>query len=300
MIIVLLVYVLSTQEKNLRSSLHTIRHADSSDIFLGIGLALATFFVAATIYQALALHPLRYRRTLLIQVASGFTNRLLPAGLGGIGLIAQYLRTQKHTTSEAVTVVGVDNIVGIIGHFMLFFVTVVLANVSSTAVHGPHISWIFVVASILVLAFFGLQRHIREAIQKFFTSIGHDLKGYWHHPIKLMLAFLSSLLLTVLYVGTLWACARGVGAALSFPKILVVFTAGSLLGNATPTPGGLVGVEAGLFGGFVAYGVSSGAALAAAILYRLLTYWLPIVPGVVAFWIAQRKFNLLLGPAKAR
>jgi uncharacterized membrane protein YbhN (UPF0104 family) len=296
--IVLLGYVLITQVKSLSPSLHIIRHARSEYVLLGTLATVATFFVAALMYQLLALHRLSYPKTLLTQVASGFTNRLLPAGLGGMGLIAQYLRTQKHTTSEAVAVVGMDNVIGIIGHFSLFFVAIALANVSFTAVHLPHVSLFWLAALLVVVLFLGCIRRVRTGVVKALQHIWHDLASYRRHPVKLALALANSLMLTMLYVSILWVCAYAVNADLSFPKILVVFTAGSIVGNATPTPGGLVGTEAGLFGGFAAYGLSNGTALAAALLYRLLTYWLPILPGIIGFWAVQRKLNLFLG-AKA-
>src|SRR5581483_9785 len=284
-IIVLSGYLVLTQVKSLRPSLAIIRHARPLFVLLGVIGMMMTLFVAAVIYQLLALHKLHYRKTLLIQVASGFTNRLLPAGLGGIGLIAQYLRRQKHSTSEAITVIGMDNLIGVVGHFCLFFVAIGFSNVSSNTLSLPHISEIalLITASAALLVY--SMKRVRRYLRRLLGQIARDLGRYKQHPFKLSLAICNSLLLTILYVGILWASARAVGIALSFPKVLVIFTAASIIGNATPTPGGIVGTEAGLFGGFLAYGFSGGTALAAALLYRLLTYWLPILPGVIGFWV---------------
>jgi uncharacterized protein (TIRG00374 family) len=292
-ILVLLGDLLITQIKSLDPSLRIIRHANMGFLLLALLSTVATFFVAGLMYQLLALHRLQYGRTLLIQLASGFANRLLPAGLGGICLIAQYLRTQKHSGSEAVTVVGMDNVIGIIGHFSLFFVLVAAGNVSFTAVHVPHASRFTLLALVLFLASLALLKRVRTAVKHAVGQVSYDLKSYKHQQLQLFLAFCNSLLLTVLYVSILWASSYAVGAELPFAKVLVVFTAGSIIGNATPTPGGLVGTEAGLFSGFVAYGLSDGTALASALLYRLFTYWLPILPGVVAFLVAQRRHKLI-------
>jgi uncharacterized protein (TIRG00374 family) len=70
-------------------------------------------------------------------------------------------------------------------------------------------------------------------------------------------------------------------------QALLVLTAGVAGGTLTPTPGGLLGVEAGLIAGFAAFGISTADALAAALLYRLLTYWLALVGGFIAFVYAQ-------------
>ena len=57
----------------------------------------------------------------------------------------------------------------------------------------------------------------------------------------------------------------------------------------TPTPGGLGGVEAGLVAGLVAYRVASADALAAVLVYRLVSYWLMLAIGAAAFVIAERR-----------
>jgi undecaprenyl-diphosphatase len=83
--------------------------------------------------------------------------------------------------------------------------------------------------------------------------------------------------------------ARSFGVWLELPQLFLVYTGGVLLGAAVPTPGGLAGVEAGLVGGFMAYGVGSTTAIAIALAFRLATYWLPILPGLTAFAIYRRR-----------
>jgi uncharacterized membrane protein YbhN (UPF0104 family) len=53
---------------------------------------------------------------------------------------------------------------------------------------------------------------------------------------------------------------------------------------ASPTPGGLVAMEAALVAGLTALGSSTGAAVAGVLAFRLLSYWLPMLPG----WLAHR------------
>ncbi len=292
-VIVLLGVLVITQFKSLSPSLKSLKSANLDYVLLGLLITAATFLVAAEMYMLLTMRKLQFGKTLLIQIASGFTNRLLPAGLGGMSLIAQYLRTEEHTTSEAVAVVGADNIIGIIGHFFLFFLVIFTANVSSTSIHLPQIPKADVIVLLVAIILLGLIKRVRTRIAAALTKVGRDLGTYRKRPGRIILAFCNSLLLTILYVSILAVCAYAVGTHLSFQKVLVVFTAGSIIGNATPTPGGLVGTEAGLFGGFVLYGLSNQDALAAALLYRLLTYWLPIAPGLLAFWFAQRKLRLI-------
>jgi undecaprenyl-diphosphatase len=72
--------------------------------------------------------------------------------------------------------------------------------------------------------------------------------------------------------------------------VFIIFSIGVLAGTVTPTPGGVVGAEAGLAAALVAYGVPAASAIAIALLYRLVTYWLPMVPGFVVFLAIRKKY----------
>jgi uncharacterized protein (TIRG00374 family) len=70
--------------------------------------------------------------------------------------------------------------------------------------------------------------------------------------------------------------------------VLVVAYFVGTLANTLPLPGGIGGVEGGMVGAFVAFGVSPELALVAVIAYRGFAFWLPIVPGVIS-WITLRR-----------
>jgi hypothetical protein len=56
-----------------------------------------------------------------------------------------------------------------------------------------------------------------------------------------------------------------------------------MLVNTLPLPGGIGGVEGGLIGAFLAFGVNPSLAVLAVLAYRTISYWLPTVPGVIAY-----------------
>jgi uncharacterized protein (TIRG00374 family) len=94
--------------------------------------------------------------------------------------------------------------------------------------------------------------------------------------------------LTLFNVLCLEYSAAAVGIHLSFITYFIIFTIGAGARNITPTPGGLGGFEAGLVGGFIAYGINSDDALAAALLFRLVSFWLPLVLGLISFVFVQK------------
>ncbi len=80
----------------------------------------------------------------------------------------------------------------------------------------------------------------------------------------------------------------GVGPELGTIEFVRVFFIVTLLGSFVPTPGGVGVMEAGLTGALVAAGAAPSAALAAVLVYRLITYVMPIVIGAALYVVWRR------------
>jgi uncharacterized membrane protein YbhN (UPF0104 family) len=80
----------------------------------------------------------------------------------------------------------------------------------------------------------------------------------------------------------LWAALHAFGAPPP-PAVLVMSYFVGQLGNTLPLPGGIGGVEGGMVGALVAFGEPAGLALAAVLTYRAFAFWLPTLPGAVAY-----------------
>ena len=68
-----------------------------------------------------------------------------------------------------------------------------------------------------------------------------------------------------------------------------MYLGASIIAAAAPTPGGLGAMEAALVAGLTGVGMEPGIAVAAVLSYRLLTYWLPILPGWLSFHYLERR-----------
>jgi uncharacterized protein (TIRG00374 family) len=86
---------------------------------------------------------------------------------------------------------------------------------------------------------------------------------------------------------TLLAAVAAVGAGARPGLVLLAFCAAQILAQIPATPGGLGFVEAGLTAMLVLAGVDAGAAVLATFAYRLVSYWLPLPVGLVA-WVLHR------------
>jgi uncharacterized membrane protein YbhN (UPF0104 family) len=88
-------------------------------------------------------------------------------------------------------------------------------------------------------------------------------------------------------IAVLWASFEAFGDSPPIAVLIVGFFVG-MLGNLLPLPGGIGGVDGGMIGAFAAFGVDSGLALVAVLTYRGFTFWLPTIPGIVAFLALRR------------
>ena len=86
------------------------------------------------------------------------------------------------------------------------------------------------------------------------------------------------------------ACLRAVGAQPDPSLVLLAYVAAALLGMIPFTPGGLGFVEAGLTGLLALAGVGASAAVVATLAYRLVSFWLPIPAGGVAYGVFRRRY----------
>ena len=89
----------------------------------------------------------------------------------------------------------------------------------------------------------------------------------------------------------LLAALAAVGAEAPASVLLLAYVSSAFLAMIPITPGGLGFVEAGLTGTLVLAGVSAGDAALAVLLYRLLSYWMPIPAGGVAYLLHRRRFH---------
>ncbi len=85
----------------------------------------------------------------------------------------------------------------------------------------------------------------------------------------------------------LWAMFHAFGSPPPFTVIWMAYFIG-MLGNLLPLPGGLGGVEGGMIGAFAAFGVSLDLAVLAVLSYRGISFWLPTIPGGVAYFQLRR------------
>ncbi len=291
----LLLYLIVAGFTGLSDSVEAVRTARPSLVLLAAICVGMSYVCAALTYRLLAARRLVFRQLLLLQISGGLVNRLLPAGLGGLGVNAYYLKRHGHTLTQATAIVTLNNLLGFIGNVLLVAGIVMFAPPHvSIRVHISSQQLGLILAGLLVvsLALRIIARRYGRKMRLY--KIKSQLQAYFHllvrRPVATGGALVSSLALTSLHVSGLYLVLQALSVHGSWAAALLAISGGTIVAALVPTPGGLGGAEAGIAGMLVACGIPLAMATTAAILYRGLTYWLPLLPGYVALRIVEKRY----------
>lgn len=258
-----------------------------------LGAAL-TYVGAALNLIGFVPERLSFARTVLAQVAASFVKLVAPAAVGGVALNTRYLQRAKIRPGLAVASVGASQLTTGVLHIAMLLTFGYISGTERTPSLSPSRTVIggVLVAAVLVLvvtAIPALRKFVAERLRSLFAGVVPRMLDIIQQPRRLLTGIGGFLLLTASFVLCLDASVRAFGGELSLASVAVVFLAGNALGSAAPTPGGVGAVELALASGLTAVGMDFDTALMATFLFRLLTFWLPVLPGWVSFSYLTRK-----------
>ncbi|WP_404962840.1 YbhN family protein [Streptomyces sp. 147326] len=265
-----------------------------------VGAALAfsalTYFAAAMSLLGFVPERVPFLRTVVAQVAGSFVKLVAPAAVGGVALNTRFLQRAGVRPGLAVASVGASQLFGLASHILLLLSFGYLTGTEKTPEMTPSRA---VIAGLLTVAVLVLvvtavpfmRKFVVTRVRALFAGVVPRMLDVLQRPKKLMTGIGGMLLLTGCFVMCLDASIRafGGGEAISYASIAVVFLAGNALGSAAPTPGGMGAVETTLTLGLIAAGLEKEVAISAVLLFRLMTFWLPVLPGWISFNFLTRK-----------
>ncbi len=274
-----------------------LKSADWGWCLVALALSAVTYAGATLSLSGFVAERLGFLRTALVQLAGSFVTLVTPAAVGGVALNVRYLQRRKVPPPVAVASVAVSQVVAFVLHILMLTTFAAIAGAGTSKPIRPPTWAYFVVAGLLalaggVLALPAGRRLVRARLSPTFRQVLPRLVEIAQHPRKLAQALGGALMLSLAYIACLAACVAAFGHSVPFAKIGVVYLTGSALGSIIPTPGGLGAVETALTVGLTTAGVPSGVALSAVLLFRLLTFWLPVPFGWAALNLLQRRHDL--------
>lgn len=157
----------------------------------------------------------------------------------------------------------------------------------------PLLTWIVHAAarafSAILARIIGKQVYTHEQMEAIIDEFYKAVTLTRHDPPRLGISFLFNVLRLALDAASLYYAFWAVGFAISPGVCLVIFTGSSALSTLSAAPGELVVMETSLAMLSTGLGIAPPVAVSATLLFRVLSYWLPIPFGYLAFWRLERR-----------
>jgi glycosyltransferase 2 family protein len=233
--------------------------------------------------------------TIAAKLAGAFFNRITPATLGGMGITVRFLQKRGIDLAVATTAAGLQTITAALATIALAVVFLAWAGTEGSVTSLlPSTTMLITMGAVLaalgvfLLLPFG-RRLFRTRVAPILKRSGQGMADVARRPYKLAELVGGQLTVTLLYIVALAFSVQALGGGVSLATIAVIYLLGTTAASAVPTPGGIGTVEVALIAGLRAAGMPSEEAVPAVFLYRLATFWLPILPGYLAYVVLQRR-----------
>jgi glycosyltransferase 2 family protein len=236
--------------------------------------------------------PLQLRTTVLAQLAVGGLRLLVPSAAGMPAVIVRYLTRSGASVGDAAATVAAGQAAQLVATAA---VVAALGAGSGTGVARPDGTVTLIALGVLAgLALVGwiaarVSGRVRAGIAATWRGQVTLAQHARRHPGRVAAGMLASAALTLFHVLAFAACVSAAGGSLPLVTLAAVYLGAATAGSLVPTPGGIGPVEAALVAGLTAAGMPLPAATAAALLSRLVSVWLPAVPGLAAAAVLRRR-----------
>ncbi|MFH8220355.1 YbhN family protein [Streptomyces sp. NPDC018057] len=272
-------------------------HAQWGWLAAAVAFSALSYVAAAMALLGFVPERVPFVRTVAAQVAGSFVKIVAPPAVGGVALNTRFLQRAGVRPGLAVASVGASQLFGLGCHILMLLSFGYLTGTEKTPSLSPSRTVIagLLTVAVLVLVVTSvpfLRKFVVTRVRSLFAGVVPRMLDVLQRPQKLVTGIGGMLLLTACFVMCLDASIRAFGdesTSLSIASVAVVFLAGNALGSAAPTPGGVGAVEATLTVGLIAVGLPKEVAAPAVLMFRLLTLWLPVLPGWLAFNHLTRK-----------
>ena len=275
--------------------LGTLSQANPGWLAVAVLASAVTYFGAAIGIIAFVPQRLSIWRGVFVQLATAFVGVAMPPTVGHVAVNARYLHKQNVDEGTIAASVTVSQLVNVVTTVLLLIVLGVLTGSGLSRFKiAPGADLIIglavvAIAIIVVLSIPQTRKKVTGTVWPHLRQIWPRLLDAVSHPLRLAIAAGANLLLSAAYSLALIAALWSVGAHPAILAAAIVFLAGNTVGSATPTPGGLGGVEAVMAAGLTAIGIPAHQAIPAVLLFRMATFWLPIPFGWIAYVVLQRR-----------
>ncbi|WP_435136552.1 lysylphosphatidylglycerol synthase transmembrane domain-containing protein [Actinacidiphila sp. bgisy144] len=277
--------------------------ADGEWLSVACLAAVMTWVFSAVALQGAVVRAVPPGRLLAAQFAASAANHVLPAGVGGNAVNLRFLVRRGMTPTAALAALAVRAAAAVAGRIALLLVALLVfpdaLHIRRVVAGRPalpdHPLLLAVGGTAAVVGIVLLLRYARRLgarLRGFLTSVVQDVRAVHRDPARAAALWGGSLCFPLMHGAVVVAVIRAVHAPVPVSGALVAYLCASTAAGWLPTPAGIGSLDAALALALVTAGASGVAATSAVLGYRLLTTWLPLVPGAVVLAVLVRRGEL--------
>lgn len=270
-----------------------VTEADPAWAAVAMVMSALTYVAATIVISSLAPVAIRWVRTFLTQLAATFVSLVAPAAVGNIGTNSRYLQQAGASPAVAIASVGATQIFVLASYIILVIVFGLATGKQAGPDLIPNTTVLLIAAgtigvAALLLAVPATRRAISSRVMPLLSTTWPRLLESARQPRRIAMGIGGALMLNLAYAAALYAAVSAYGGDLDYATVGFVYLAAGAVGSAAPTPGGIGAVETALTFGLTAAGLDLTTAVQAALLFRAVTFWIPMLPGWLSFGYLQR------------
>jgi glycosyltransferase 2 family protein len=245
---------------------------------------------------------LPFGRCVALEVSNTFSS-LVGGDFAVFAIRVRFFQRQGYDAAAAVSSGAIASTASWIVKSVLFLVALPFAAGTFHAPSGSgggHETAIWIILAVVLVAGIAaalialvprIRRLASRRIRPHLVSIWANIKASASEPRKIVYVLAGSTLAQLVIVFSLGASLHAVGQRASLATLITVITLASIIGGAVPVPGGAGVIEAGLIAGLTSAGIPQDQAVAAVLIQRLFTAYLPPVWGFVTLtWMRRREY----------
>ncbi|MGW7257332.1 lysylphosphatidylglycerol synthase domain-containing protein [Streptomyces sp. NPDC054834] len=262
--------------------------ADQGWLLVGATAAVGTWAASALAQQGAVIRRLPGGRLVAAQFAACAANHVLPAGLGAGAVNLRFLMRCGLPPGRSASALAVKATAGALVRGALI---AALAPFCPGLLRIPHVSpaVLAAVLAAVVLVAGLLASPLWPRCRAALATVLADIRAVHARPHRAAALWGGSLGFAALHSLVLIAVTRAVALPLPPARVALLYLAASCAAALLPTPGGLGSLDAALGLALTASGAPAAAAASAVLGYRLLTVWLPLVPGLLVLGMLVRR-----------
>ncbi|MER6472002.1 lysylphosphatidylglycerol synthase domain-containing protein [Streptomyces collinus] len=262
--------------------------ADPGWLLVGAAAAVCTWGASALAQQGAVPRRLPGGRLVAAQFAACAANHLVPAGLGAGAVNLRFLMRCGLSAGRSAGALAVKATAGATVRLVLI---AALAPLCPGLLRVPRVSPAALAAVLGAAALLAvvLAGPLRPRCYRALASVLPEIRAVHACPARVAALWGGSLAFAVLHCLVLLSVCQAVGLPLPPYQVALLYLAASGAAALLPTPGGLGSLDAALALGLTASGAPAATAASAVLGYRLLTVWLPLLPGLAVLALLVRR-----------